>query len=242
MLARKNPEIEVGRNSSLYFAIGIINMLLITNILLEHKTYDTATVSYDTIAMEDTYEVEIPITNINPQPPPPPPVTITERVMVVEDIEDIQESIIESTESSQEDVIETRIVAVEEVKVVKVEEDPEIPFAAIESVPVFPGCKGGSKEESKQCFQQKLQEHIQKNFNYPELAKELKIQGKVYVMFVIDKKGQVTKILSRGPDKILENEAERIIALLPTMTPGKQRGLPVKMPYTVPITFKYVEE
>lgn len=241
MLVRKNPEIEVGRNSSLYFAIGIINMLLITNLLLEHKTYDTAMVNYDTIAMEDSYEEEIPITTINPQPPPPPPITISEKVIVVEDLKDVKESIIESTESSQEDMIETRIVAVEEIKVVKVEEDPEIPFAAIESVPVFPGCKGGSKEESKQCFQQKLQEHIQKNFTYPELAKDLGIQGKVYVMFVIDKKGQVTKIQSRGPDKILETEAERIIALLPTMTPGKQRGQPVKMPYTVPITFKYVE-
>lgn len=242
MLVRKNPEIEVGRNSSLYFAIGIINMLLITNILLEHKTYDSATVDYDTIAMEETYEEEIPITTINPQPPPPPPVTFTEKVIVVEDLEDIQESIIESTESGQDDVIETRIVAVEEVKVMKVEEDPEVPFAAIESVPVFPGCKGGSKEESKLCFQQKLQEHIQKNFTYPDLAKDLNIQGKVYVMFIIDKKGQVTKIQSRGPDKILETEAERIIALLPTMIPGKQRGQPVKMPYTVPITFKYVEE
>lgn len=241
MLSRKNPEIEVGRNSSLYFAIGIIIMLSITNLLLEHKTYDIPDLVLDTITMEDTYEEEIPITTVNLQPPPPPPVTISEKVIVVEDLEDIQETIIESSESGQEDVIETRIVAVEEVKVKKVEEDVEVPFAAIESVPIFPGCKGGSKEEARQCFQMKIQEHIQKNFTYPELAKELKIQGKVFVMFIIDKNGNIANIQSRGPDKILEKEAERIIALLPTMVPGKQRGKPVRMPYSVPIVFKYVE-
>ncbi len=241
MIARKNPEMEVGRNSSLYFAIGIINMLLITNILLEYKTYETSSLVLDTISMEAEYEDDIPITTINPQPPPPPPLTITEKVIVVDDIEEITESIIESTESGQEDVIESRIVAVADVKVVKVEEDVEVPFAAIESVPIFPGCKGGSKEEARKCFQMKIQEHIQKNFTYPDLAKELRIQGKVFVIFIIDNKGNITNIQSRGPDKILEKEAERIISLLPTMIPGKQRGKPVRMPYSVPIVFQYVE-
>ena len=60
-------------------------------------------------------------------------------------------------------------------------------------------------------------------------------------MFAIDKNGVVTNIKTRGPDKILEKEAIRIISLLPKMTPGMQRGKAVKVTYSLPINFKYVE-
>lgn len=60
------------------------------------------------------------------------------------------------------------------------------------------------------------------------------------MLFQIDKTGTVTKIQSRGPDKILEAEAERIISLLPKMEPGKQRNKPVAVPYSIPINFKLV--
>ena len=53
---------------------------------------------------------------------------------------------------------------------------------------------------------------------------------------------KVTKIRSRGPDKLLETEAERIIGLLPNMQPGKQRNKPVGVPYSVPINFKLQQQ
>jgi protein TonB len=240
MELKKNPEIEVGRNSSLYFAVGLIVMLLITNIFLQHKTYNSSAINIGIVEMDELYEVEIPITNIDVAPPPPPPVTITENVMVVEDLEEVNETIFESTESNQEDVIQARIVSIEEVKVAKVEEDIEVPFAVLESVPIFPGCEGGTKDEIRNCFQRKILEHVQKNFVYPQTAQDLGIHGKVFVVFVIDKNGLVTKIQSRGPDNLLEKEAERIISLLPKMIPGKQRGKPVRVPYSIPINFKYV--
>ena len=112
-----------------------------------------------------------------------------------------------------------------------------MPFAVIEQVPRFPGCKGNN-DQLKACFQQKMQEHLQKNFRYPNAAQELNIQGKVFVFFLIDKTGKVSKIKSRGPDQLLETEAERIISLLPKMEPGKQRNKPVGVPYSIPINFK----
>ena len=51
----------------------------------------------------------------------------------------------------------------------------------------------------------------------------------------------MTGIRTRGPDKILEKEAARIIGLLPKMEPGKQRGKSVRVPYSIPINFKYEE-
>jgi protein TonB len=64
------------------------------------------------------------------------------------------------------------------------------------------------------------------------------IQGRVYVQFMISKDGTISSIRTRGPDKNLEKEAQRIIRKLPRMTPGKQRGRPVRVPFSIPITFR----
>ena len=197
----------------------------------------------DILSMDQEIEEEIPVININtPPPPPPPPAVVSETVEIVEDTEEIEETIIESTEISQDDAVQERVVQVSDVQVEEFDEDVEVAFAVIEDVPVFPGCEGLSKERTKTCFQEKMQAHVIKNFNYPEMALELGIQGRVSVVFIIDSKGYVTNIRSRGPDKILETEAERIIGKLPQMKPGKQRGKPVKVAYAVPIFFKYAEQ
>jgi protein TonB len=83
-----------------------------------------------------------------------------------------------------------------------------------------------------------MNNHILKNFRYPEIAQEMGIQGRVYVNFIIDKDGSITNIKMRGPDQNLEKEAERIISRLPNMTPRKQRGRPERVPYGIPITFR----
>jgi len=240
MISKKNPDMEVGRNSSLYFAIGLSVMLFISWQLLEFKTYDKTELTLDIVNMEEVFEEEIPIINVNTPPPPPPPVAIQESITIVEDVVEIEETVIESTETSQEDKI-ADVVAVEDVAVDDVDEDVEVPFAVIEDIPVFPGCEKGTKSEKKACFQLKMEEHVANHFKYPVQALDLGIQGKVFVVFVIDKDGYISNIRSRGPDKILEKEAERIIKLLPKMIPGKQRGRPVKVPYSVPIVFKYME-
>ena len=102
--------------------------------------------------------------------------------------------------------------------------------------PVFPGCE--KKKNKRKCFQKKMLNHISKNFQYPEIAQKMGIQGRVYVKFIIDEDGSVTLIRTRGPDKNLEREAYRIISKLPKMTPGKIKGRPVRVPLFVPITFR----
>ena len=115
----------------------------------------------------------------------------------------------------------------------------ETGFAVIENVPVFPVCDTcPTEEERKACFNQKIQEHIQSNLKYPVPALEMRISGRVFVKFDIDTKGRVTNIQRRGPDRLLEDEAVRLIASLPTMQPGMQRGKATKITYAIPINFK----
>ncbi|NJB71062.1 TonB family protein [Saonia flava] len=121
----------------------------------------------------------------------------------------------------------------------KVEKDLSetvIPFAKVDEVPIFPGCE--NIEDKKACFNEKIHEHIRKNFNYPKEAQEKGIQGRVNVMFTISKKGEMVDFRMRGPDSLLEKEAERIISRLPKMKPGKNGGKKVGVAYSIPITFK----
>ena len=240
MKAKKNPEVDLRRNTSLFFSVGLCLMLFVTWVALDWKTYDKEELVINVLDVEAIIEEEIPSVKINTPPPPRPPQVATEVITIAEDIAEIEETVIKSTEINMDDAIE-EAVAVEEVEVEDVEEDVSVPFAVVEKVPVFPGCKGKTNAELKACFEKKVVEHVNKNFRFPELAIEMGIHGKVFVLFSIDQKGYVSGIRSRGPDKILEKEAERIISLLPKMTPAKQRGKAVRVPYSIPIHFKVLE-
>lgn len=232
MEPKKNPKADVGRNSTLYFVIGLAAVLALVYGAMEWKKYDKVA-DYDiSMNVEDQLDEEVPMTEQIKTPPPPPPPAAPEVIEVVEDEEEVEETVIESTETSQEE----EVIEVEEVVVEEVEEDISVPFAVIEDVPVFPGCENAS--DKKACFQEMMQQHIRKNFRYPEIAQEMGVQGRVSVIFVIQKDGSIGNIRMRGPDKNLEAEAMRIIQKLPKMTPGKQRGRPVKVPFSIPITFK----
>ena len=232
MQVKKNPKADLSKNSNLYFAIGLAFILFMSWRAIEWKTYDRSGYGYEALNIDDEDDEEIPITEqIKTPPPPPPPPPAPEIIEVVEDEEEIEETIIESTETDQEEIVE--IVEVEEEF-----EDVDVPFAVIEDVPIYPGCERVAKSKRRDCFQEQINKHIRKNFRYPEIAQEMGIQGRVYVNFVIDKDGSITSIRMRGPDKNLEKEAQRIIAKLPRMTPGKQRGRAVRVPFSIPITFR----
>ncbi|MGB1308495.1 MAG: energy transducer TonB [Oceanihabitans sp.] len=240
MELKKNPKIEVGRNSSIYFLIGVNVMLLFTWFALEHKTFEKVEVKQNIVVLEQELDEDIPITNLNVPPPPPPPVfAAPEEIIVIDDTEEVEETVIESTETSQEEYIEEKpILAISDVlEVEEVDEDYEVPFAVVENVPIFPGCSGNN-QELKKCFNNKVLAHVKNTFKYPARAQELGVEGKVYVMFVVNNKGVISNIRTRGPDKALEKEASRIISALPIMVPGKQRNKPVSVPYAIPITFK----
>ncbi len=234
MQLKKNPKADLTKNSSFYFAIGLAVVLFVSWQAIEWKTYEKTGYGYESLNVEDEDDEEVPITEqIKTPPPPPPPPPAPEVIEIVEDEEEVEETVIESTETDQEEIVE-----VEDIEVEDDFEDVDVPFAVIEDVPIFPGCEKVAKSQRRACFQEKMNKHIRKNFRYPEIAQEMGIQGRVYVQFVIAKDGSITSIRMRGPDKNLEKEANRIISRLPKMTPGKQRGRAVRVPFSIPITFR----
>jgi protein TonB len=121
--------------------------------------------------------------------------------------------------------------------------DVEVDYKFVEQVPVFPGCKGNN-EQLKKCMNKKIQRLVAKNFN-TEIAQDLGLSGervRIFTQFTIDKDGKITSIKTRSKYKDLEKEAIKVIKTFPKMKPGKQRGVPVKVSFTLPIIFNVEEE
>ncbi len=116
----------------------------------------------------------------------------------------------------------------------------DVPFAVIENVPIYPGCENlSNNDQRKKCMSEKVQEFVQRKFN-TDLGSQLGLSGvnRVIVQFKIDKNGNITDVRSRAPHPRLEQEAARVINSLPKMQPGRQRGKPVGVMYSLPIVFQ----
>ena len=100
-------------------------------------------------------------------------------------------------------------------------------FHSVEQMPQFPGGEAA------------LMKFLQSHINYPPMAAENNVQGRVVVQFVVDKTGKVGEVkVVRNVDKDLDKEAVRVCKSLPKFTPGRQNGQAVAVWYTLPVTFK----
>ncbi|MBO7213237.1 MAG: energy transducer TonB [Rikenellaceae bacterium] len=106
--------------------------------------------------------------------------------------------------------------------------DEDAPFVSVEEMPKFKG--GDFNEYSK---------WVQSNCRYPVMAQETGIQGIVRVQLVVEKDGSVSVVeVLNSPDKLLTDEALRVIKKSPKFTPGKQRGVPVRVQFVLPVRFR----
>ena len=97
----------------------------------------------------------------------------------------------------------------------------------VEQMPSFPGGMGA------------LMSWLSQNIKYPVIAAENGVEGRVTAQFVVEKDGSITDVkVAKSVDPLLDKEAARVIKSMPHWTPGRQNGSPVRVKYTVPVTFK----
>lgn len=232
MEIKKNPKSNLENYSKLFMQIGLVLALFITYAAIEKKTYDRNIGDLGSANMTAEMEEETVITErIEPVKPKTPPPPAPEKIEIVEDEKEVEETIIESTETDETEAVE--IVEVEEVE--EVIED--VSFMIIEDVPVFPGCKG-NKAELKKCFSKKVQKHFSKKFD-ADLPNELGLSAgrkRVFIGFKIDKTGNIVNVNARAPHPKIKSEVIKVMKQLPRMKPGKQRGKPVGVKYSIPFT------
>jgi len=186
-------------------------------------------------------QVEIKLENLDqpnetvtpPPPPPPPPQDVVQQAkyippIVVDSVKPEEQVQLMTADEAQVEVKNEEVVeVVQEVKeeVQEAEAEPE-PFVVVEEMPMFPG---GDVE---------LLKYIMEHTQYPEVAKENNIQGRVIVRFCVTSKGTINQVsVLKGVDPELDKEAVRVVSELPSFKPGKQGGKPVPVWYMVPITF-----
>jgi periplasmic protein TonB len=191
------------------------------------------------VKLRDANEVVAAMDNVQNQeaapPPPPPPPPPAEQAAVVRYVAPVvvdsvkpEDHTLQATDeqvssTSDEQVTEIKEETHEEVQ----EEAPQEVFVVVEEMPSFPG---GDAE---------LLKFISENLQYPEIAKENNIQGKVIMRFCVTYKGTVDQVsVARGVDPSLDEEAIRVVKMLPLFKPGKQGGKPVNVWFSLPISFQ----
>lgn len=236
MKSRKNPEVDLNKQRPAFIALGFVISLSLGLLAFEYRSFQekiTQLVSMDIDAeIEETILVVQPET---PPPPPPPPPTVVEVLEIVENDQEIENEMqVQDVEVTENTEVNTDFTETTET----VSDDNEV-FQIVEDMPRFKGCENEKGEEAaSKCFQEKLYAFLSQNMKYPQQAKELGIQGKVFVSFVVEKDGSVAQVqILRGIGGGCDEEAERVIKKLPGFTPGKQRGRPVRVQYRLPIAF-----
>jgi len=237
MEIKKNPKSNLENFSKIFMQIGLVLALFVTYAVIEQKTYDKVYGELAVVDLKAEMEEDIPIVMQQPEPPkqkPPPPPPTPEKIEIVEDDKEIEETVMETTETDEtEAVIVDEIVEISEAE--EVIED--VSFMIIEDVPVFPGCEG-NKEELKACFSEKVQRHFSRKFD-AQLPNELGLspgKKRVFISFKIDKSGKIVDIQTRAPHPKIKSEVISVMQQLPTMKPGRQRGKPVGVKYSIPFT------
>ena len=222
MKPKKNPKINIEdiKSRSVYILSGLVLVTAFILCLFEYKKIDLAGVniksSLTSLEDEEVLEImpNIPEPPQPPQPPPPP-----DEIEVLKDEDEREETDIIIIDQEADDDI-----------VIELEKEPEPVvekiFDVVEENPEF---KGGMA---------KLYEFIGNNTQYPKMAEENGIQGKVFVQFVVCKDGTIKDVkVVKGVHKTLDSEAVRVVKTMPKWNPGKQRGKSVNVNYTLPIKF-----
>ena len=223
MQIKKSQQASLEDKKIVYVLMGFIFVLSLCYIALEWTEKEVT--KYEVVDEDFLIEEEVEIQQTTQETPPPPPPPVVQEVEVLNVVEDDVET--ESIEISTEDNKEEVVIAAP-VEAPEEEEEEEVVFVVVESMPEFPG------------GQQALFKYLGDNVKYPVIAQENGIQGRVICQFVVNKDGSIVdiEVVRSGGDPSLDKEAIRVIKSMPKWKPGKQRGKPVRVKFTVPVSFK----
>ncbi|MGQ8337347.1 energy transducer TonB [Sunxiuqinia sp. A32] len=227
METKKSPNVDLDRFHHVFLEIGFVLSLGICFLAFELKTEVKSTELKGELVVQEIENEMIPITRqeqVKPPEPPPPPKVVEVLNIVSDDVEIEDELEIIDTEADEDTKIDINPV-VSTIEEEEEEEESQV-FYIVEEMPEFPGGELA------------LRKFIANSIQYPVVAQENGIEGKVYVRFVVNADGRVSNAeVIRSVDPALDKEAIRVVSNLPIWKPGKQRGKPVRVAFSVPISF-----
>ncbi|MDD7010817.1 MAG: energy transducer TonB [Candidatus Cryptobacteroides sp.] len=227
MEIKKSPSADLNNKKLLFVEIGFVIALLIVYGAFEYRSKEKKEA---VLAAENTEIIEEEIVPITQENTPPPPEIA--KVPVLSDIIDIVEDdiTVEDNILNLEDDANLGVEVMDYVSEVEEEvvEEESIPFALVEKKPSFMGGDANT-------FSAWVNQHLE----YPEVARENGVSGRVMLQFTVNPNGSVTDVkVLRGVDPALDKEAVRVISSSPKWEPGRQRDRAVKVTYTFPVVFQ----
>ena len=220
MEIRKNPKSDLEKKKSYLFQIGMIIALVAVMTAFEYKSYDKTAIMLSRDTFHEIPEDLVPVT-IHKNKPLPPPV----KKIYINIVDDLKEDVMDLNI----DALATEDTPVPDYFPVKAKEEiipDDIPIAIPEIMPEFPGGFPA------------LYKYLNDQVQYPVSAKEMGIQGTVYLSFVVEKDGSISHVeILRGVGGGCTEEAIRVVKAMPDWSPGTQMGRPVRVIYNLPIKF-----
>lgn len=227
METKKNDNVNIEKRKGIFFQLGLVIVISLCLIAFEWTTGSRDDNMFDTGDEEIIEEDMIPITEIEEQQPEAPPEVpkVAEIFSIVEDDVTIDNEILfDDDEADFDDEIEMYDFDVGEEE----EEEEEQIFVVVEDPPTF---RGGDVN--------KFRDWVQKRVKYPTIASENGIQGKVFIMFVVEPDGSVSNVnILRSVDPAIDREAVRVIESSPKWAAGRQRGAPVRVRFSITVNFQ----
>ncbi len=227
MEIKKSIKANLENKKLLFTEIGLVVALLLVWGAFERSSKDVNVSALEADASAVEIEDMVPITESTPPPPeaaPKMPV-LSDEIEIVEDdikVEDMFQTLEDDANTGVE-IMDYKEEVQEEVI-----EDEVFDFHVVEQKPSFNG--GDANEFSK---------WVNKNLDYPEIAKENGVQGRVILRFTVNPDGSVSNVtVLRGVDSSLDKEAVRVVSKSPKWKPGRQRDRAVKVTYTFPVIFQ----
>lgn len=242
-------DVNLQKNSTMYFQIGLIISLLATYFLMDMKFLAQDFAYNDPL---DTDESEIVFTMDNYKIYKEPVKKVEQKVERPKVQKVVITDIIKAIDDDLVAIKETSVIAPEQDTTDKPHVNVEKPTTKVtnnimnidlvEQVPIFPGCEGlSSNLERKQCMNDKIAKLVRRKFD-TSVGESIGLKGKqkFYVQFKIDQTGSVTEIRTNSKHNLLDKEAKRVIGKIPKMQPGKQHNTNVSVIYNLPINFQMV--
>jgi protein TonB len=220
---RKTPKADLEGKRSFFIEIGLIVALAVVFFSFEWRQYDKQEQAFET---EVEYDIEEDVV-LNTQREEPPPQQQqqpeTQVLNIVEDDVEVDDELNIDAEADDQTIIQD----FEPVEVTEKEVVEQEIFTVVEDQPSFPGGESARMQ------------YLQKNIEYPQMARESGIEGTVFVTFVVETDGTVTQVrILRGIGGGCDEEALRVVRNMPKWNPGKQRGRSVRVQFNMPIRFK----
>ncbi|MFB9096860.1 MULTISPECIES: energy transducer TonB [Flavobacterium] len=245
------------KNSVIYFQFGLIATMLVALFVLEYSFQDVkkkevcsfpGSIVEKDFASNEYKIISDPVVNPKPTPKPQIKVVTPQKVVTDFDVKDDEEVIKSNVDVASQDskavsdapVSDTSDANDNGADVVK-SKVVEPTFITVEQLPMFKACIGLSRAEQKACFETELSKVVSRHLVYPEDDFDDKKQGRAFVEFVIDEKGNVTNVnsLSNGnATEDMKRAAEKAVKRVPKLIPAQQGKKSVKIKYVIPISFK----